>query len=226
MTEQDRQRLGYLQSRREGPPPPLRVRVRCDSEAQFLGMAKYDLYFRLDQEDPSGAGNRTRFCLNFLKGSFGLWMRLCLIIGLAVAVSTYLSGVISLLTTGILFVLGFIHEFITEVALGKNVGGGPMESMMRLIKRPGGEPGGGQLEESTTAQVATWLDSAFSWSMRRFLNLIPDVDRWNFNDFVAEGVSIAPTNLAQAILLLVGYLLPWAVLAYYLLKWREVASST
>src|SRR5262249_22148537 len=186
----------------------------------------YDLYFRLDQDDPAGAGNRTRFCLNFLKGSFGLWLRLCLIIGLAVAVSTYLSGVISFLTTAILFVLGFFHDFINEVALGKNVGGGPMESMMRLIKRPGGEPGAGQLEESTTTQVATWFDSVFGWTMRRFLNLIPDVDRWSFTDFVSEGVAIAPNNLAQATLLLVGYLWPWAVLAYFLLKWREVASST
>ena len=225
ITDQDRERQGYLASRRE-TPAPIRVRVRCDSADQFLGMAKYDLYFRLDREDPSGAGNRTRFCMNFLKGSFGLWLRLCLITGLAVAVSTYLSGVISLFTSGMLYVLGFLYEFITEVALGKNVGGGPMESVMRLIKRPGGEPGAGQLEESTTAQVATWFDDVFTWTMRRFLNLIPDVGQLNFTDFVSEGVSIGPDKLAGAFLMLVLYLLPWAVLAYYLLKWREVASST
>jgi hypothetical protein len=30
----------------------------------------------------------------------------------------------------------------------------------------------------------------------------------------------------MSFLLLAGYLLPWLVLSYYLMKWREVASSS
>jgi hypothetical protein len=215
-----------LQRRHEWPAAPLRVRVQCDSGAQFVGMAKYDLYFRLDHEDATGAGNTARFCLNFFKGSFGLWLRLCLIIGLAVAASTYLSGVITAFTAGILYVLGFLQEFITEVALRKNVGGGPVESMIRLLKRPGGESLAVPLEESTATTVSTWTDEAFSWTLRRVMNVFPDVARFSFTDFVAEGVAVSGGQMAMSLLLLVGYLLPWVVLAYYLLKWREIAGST
>jgi ABC-type transport system involved in multi-copper enzyme maturation permease subunit len=224
-TAEDRERPGLSRRGGDGPPPPLRVRVRCDSPGQFLGMAKRDLYFRLDNDD-SPAANKARFAVNFFKGSFGLWLRLCLMIGLAVAVSTYLSGVISLLTTAILYVLGFFRDFITDVATGKNLGGGPLEGTMRLLKRPGGEPTAGQLDDTATTQVATGIDEVFRWGLRRALSVIPEVSRYSFTDFVAEGMSIPPGDLAMALLLLLGYLLPWAVLAYYLLKWREVASST
>jgi len=224
--EADKDRQKELLQKRKWPAPPLRVRVRCDNPAQFLGMAKYDLYFRLDRDDLSPAGNRLRFGVNFFKGAFGLWLRLCLIIGLAVAVSTYLSGLITSLAAGILFVLGFVLEFITEVALGKNVGGGPIESAMRLLKRPGGEPLAMPLEESAPTRVATGIDDVFSWTLRRALNVIPDVAGYSFTDRVAEGMAIPVGDMAMAFLVLLGYLLPWAVLAYYLLKWREVASST
>ncbi len=224
--EEDKDRVAELRRKGEWPISGFRVRVRCDSPAQFVGMARRDLYFRLDQDDPTGSANKARFCVNFFKGSFGLWLRLCLMIGLAVAASTYLSGVITLLTTGILYVLGFFQDFITEVALRKNFGGGPIEGVLRLVKKPGGEAIAGQLDPSTSTEVATGIDEAFSWGLRRVLNLIPDVANYSFTDFVAEGVSIHADQMAMAFLILLGYLLPWAVLAYYLLKWREVASST
>ncbi len=208
----------------EGPAAPFRILVRCDSRTQFLGMAKYDLYLRRD--NPNSGSDSAMFCLNFAKGSFGVWLLLCLVIGLAVALSTYLSGVITLLTTGILFVLGFFQEFIQDVAFGRVVGGGPTEAVMRLLRRPGGESLATPLEDSAQTRVATGLDGMFSWLLRRVMDIIPDIDRFSFTDFVAEGVSISGGQMVFSFLLLVGYLLPWAVLAYYLLRWREVASST
>ena len=56
--------------------------------------------------------------------------------------------------------------------------------------------------------------------------MLPDVDRYDLTGYVADGFNIPMGQLAMNLLLLAGYLLPWAVLAYYLLKWREVASST
>jgi hypothetical protein len=221
--ERDDKRLRELEKR--GPVAPLRIKVRCDSQTQFVGMAKYDLYLRQDDPNAGLAHDRLAFCANYFKGSVGVWMRLCLLVGLAVALSTYLSGVITLLATGILYVLGFFQDFIQEVALRKNVGGGPLESMMRLVGRPGGESTAMPLPEGTTTTVSTGLDSFFSWMLRRVLDVIPDVDRYSFTDFVAEGVAISGGQLGWTLLLLIAYVLPWAVLAYYLLRWREVASS-
>jgi hypothetical protein len=220
----DDARRKELERRRGGPPAPLRLRVKCESRTQFVGMAKYDLYLR--QDDPEGGNDRLRFCLNYFKGGFGLWLRLCLIVGLAVALSTYLSGVITFLTTLILYGLGFFRDFMAEVAFRRNVGGGPLEAALRLVRRPGGESLAVPLEETTAVRVATGSDDVFGWLMRRVMDLIPDVTRFSFTDFVAEGVAIGGGQMLFAFLIMLGYLLPWAVLAYYLLRWREVASST
>src|SRR5262249_30886583 len=63
---------------KHGVYPPLKVRVRCLSRTQFLGMAKYDLYL-LDAEQP--------FWLNFFKGAAGIWFSMVLVIALATVCS-------------------------------------------------------------------------------------------------------------------------------------------
>src|SRR5262249_22592743 len=64
-----------LEQTGEARPPALRMRVTCDSATQYVGMARYDLYVRLD--DASGS-EKWLFSLNFFKASFGLWLRLAL----------------------------------------------------------------------------------------------------------------------------------------------------
>ena len=81
-----------------------------------------------------------------------------------------------------------------------------------------------ELADTPTKKVAEFLDVGFQWIFRRVLNMIPDVDRFDFTAYVAEGFNIPGVELLLALLVLVGYLLPWAVLAYYLLKSREVAN--
>ncbi|MGH7222844.1 MAG: ABC transporter permease, partial [Gemmataceae bacterium] len=110
-----------------------RVSVTRQSATQYVGMAKYDLYWRLD--DPYRGSEKAAFALNFYKGAFGLWLRLCLVIGLAVALSTYLSGVISMLVAGILYLLGGATAYIQSIGQGTAPGGGPMEALVRLANR-------------------------------------------------------------------------------------------
>ncbi len=200
--------------------PPFRVRVRCDTRTQFVGMAKYDLYFRAD--DPQGGRDMAAFAWNFYKGSFGLWLRLCLMIGLSVFLSTELGGVISWLCAAVLYIGGIFRDFIESLARGGNVGGGPLESFFRLVKR---ENMNIPLEETTATKVATGSDVVFRWVVGRVMNLLPDIDRFDFTDYVANGFNIAVVtqDMLPAFLLLVGYLLPWAILAYYLMKAREIA---
>ena len=56
------------------------------------------------------------------------------------------------------------------------------------------------------------------------LDVIPDVDRLNWSSYVAQGFNIDSADLVLSTLLVIGYLLPWAVLAHYLMKSREIAS--
>jgi hypothetical protein len=185
-----------------------------------MGMAKYDLYFRAD--DPDSTNEKLWFSLNFFKGSMGLWLRMCLVTGIAVCLSTYLTGVISLLFTLILYMGGLVQEFIQQVAMGVNPGGGPVEALFRLVRR---ENMAAPLEQTTANQIATTSDVFFRWIIRRLLDIIPDVERLDFTVFVAEGFDISGTQIILNALILVGYLAPWAILAYFLLRWREIASS-
>ncbi len=192
--------------------PPLQVVVRCESRTQYLGVAKADLYL-MDQV--------RGFEQNFFKGAVGLWYRLCLVIGVAVTCSTYLSGVISFLATMFLYLLGLITEFIQQVARHKALGGGPMEAFFRLVRR---EHPTMPLDQNPIVTVVQNLDKVSEWFFRMILYIIPDVDRFDLTRFVAEGFDIRGENLLLTGVLLAGYLLPWAVLAYYLIRAREVAA--
>lgn len=201
-------------------PALLYILVKCESPSQYLGAAKHDLYF-LDAEG--------FFALNFFKGIMGLWFRLCLVVGVAVACSTYLSGVVSLLTTASLYMCGLLkEEFLRPLAEGQSIGGGPAEAALRIIRHDNLIV---DLKENVTTTTALQYDAAFRWFLKRFLSLVPDIDNFDLTRYVAEGFDISvglrmsPTvDLLTLTLLLVGYLLPWAVLAYYLMRARELAA--
>jgi hypothetical protein len=194
------------------PAPRLSVYVKCETPGQLLGMAEPDLYL-LEYEQP--------FALNYVKGMIGLWCRLCILVGLAVTCSTYLSGVLSLLAAALIFSAGFFSDHMRDLAANRTVGGGPFESMSRLMKaeQPTAPSG-----ESAGAKALISADKGWAWMMRRVQKMVPDLDTFDWSAFVAEGFNINSQYLVVNLLTTMGYLLPWGVLAYYLMKSREVAA--
>ena len=188
------------------------VYVKCESGGQLLGMAEPDLYVL--------EGNKT-FTQNFLKAMVGVWCRVCIAIGLAVACSTYLSGVLSLLTAAVIFLTGYFTEHLNDLAYNRNVGGGPFESMSRLVKA---EMPTTPSADTAGTRIVQGLDVFGAWVFRRIQNMIPDVESFTWTNFVSEGFNINTEFLVINVLVMIGYLLPWGVLAYYLIKSREIAS--
>jgi hypothetical protein len=214
-TENEEELLG---SGRDADIPALQVilNVTSQSKGQLVGVGKQDLYF-LDKEKS--------FEENFFKAALGLWYRLILLIGIAVTCSTYLSGIISWLCAMFLFGLGVFKDFIQQMALNVNEGGGPIEAMIKLARH---QPVAAQLEETPTVRVGLGFDDAFRWMLGNVMKLIPDVNRFDLSKFVANGFDISWLDIlfVDTFLRLVGYLLPWIVLGYYLIKYREVANPT
>jgi hypothetical protein len=194
------------------PLPRLSVYVKCESDGQLLGAAEPDLYL-LQNEMP--------YWYNFLKGMVGLWCRLCIVIGLAVACSTYLSGVLSLLATSFIYIVGFFTDHLNDLAHNRGVGGGPFQSISQLVKA---EQATAPLSDSASTKALIAGDKGWAWIIRRVQNLIPDVDSFSWGHFVSEGFNINTEYLVVNLLFTFGYLLPWAILAYYLMKSREVAA--
>ncbi|MBI3823741.1 MAG: hypothetical protein HY289_13815 [Planctomycetes bacterium] len=192
------------------------VSVDIADQAQMVGVAQQDFYL-VAFEKP--------FWQNFLKGIVGMWCTHMLVLGIAIACSTYLSSVISFLATAFLFNAGLFRDYLLEIAEKRVAGGGPLESSVRLgTKLSPLAP----LEDSPTKTLLLTADQAFSWWVGRLLNGIPDVGRHDLHQYVANGYDIGWIDvlLVDNGLPLFGYLLPWAILAYYMMKYREIANPS
>jgi ABC-type transport system involved in multi-copper enzyme maturation permease subunit len=202
----------------EGPAPALQVLVNLErtSGPQMLGVAPRDLYILTDEQP---------FWLNFLKGSLGLWFAACLVLGIALTCSTYLSGVISLQVAAFLCGAGLFVDYIKALASGTISGGGPFEAGLRMLRRQNVAV---QMERSPTLDVLQGLDDVYRWYLRQVLSVIPDVKRFSLTNYVASGFDISwgQVLFADALLPLLGYLIPCGVLAYYLMNSREIANPT
>jgi hypothetical protein len=196
-----------------GEKPRLTVAVKCNTRGQMLGMAPADLFLL--------EGDRT-FTENYFKAAVGLWCRVLLIIGLAVTCSTYLAGVISFLAAALLFVGGYASDHLADMASGKSYVGGPFKAIGQLLRA-----------EQTTAQAdpnspltgaVEGLDKGFAWGVRRVINMVPDVYAYSWTSYLSEGFDIPWAALVMNVAVLIGYLLPWFVLGYYLIRSREVAA--
>jgi hypothetical protein len=151
----------------------------------------------------------------------GLWCRLCIVIGVATAISTYLSGVLTLLATAFIYIAGFFTDHLNDLANNRSVGGGPFQSMSQLVKA---EQATTPLADSASTKALLFGDRGWAWVLRRLQNLFPDVDSSSWSHFVSEGFNINTEYLVVNLLVTFGYLLPWAVGAYYFMKNREVAA--
>lgn len=197
--------------------PRLMIAVRCDSPSQYIGVAKPDLYLL------AAEGN---FYVNFFKGSLGLWLRLVVVIAIAVTCSTYLNGVVSFLATGFLTLLGFFRTFLILFILMpftmQNANPGPADSFRKLLSN---ESLGTAPDQSNPAhQVASAMDESFRWGLRRVFNVVPNLERLDWEQYVAKGFNIPTQDLLWNFLFVMAYVGLWAVLAHYLIKWREVAT--
>ena len=193
--------------------PALSVYVKCQTGGQMLGVAEGDLYLL--------EGERS-FVENYFKTSFGLWCRLCILVGIAIVLSTYLAGVIALLGALVTFVCGYFGEHIADMASGNSFAGGPFRAVNSILKA---EQPTAQLDAAnSSAKLIEGSDLFFSWLVRRFINVVPDLDAYAWTSYLSEGFSVPLECLAMNLLTTVGYLLPWFILSFYLMRSREVAA--
>jgi hypothetical protein len=210
-------RLTELETEKQRDPgiPMMNVLVNVDRSSlqQMLGVAPRDFYLLADERS---------FEVNFLKGMMGMWCTFLLVLGVGIACSTYLSGVISWVCTMFLFGAGLFTDYIRRLAEGSEAGGGPLEAAYRIINR---SPLAAPIDPGPGASILEGTDQVFRWWLGRFLSLLPDVSRWDLHHYVANGFDISWGLLvADNFVPLALQLLPWGVLAFYLMKFREIAN--
>jgi len=150
--------------------------------------------------------------LNFLKGYFGIWMQMVLVIGFGVMYSTFLSGPIAMLATLGTLVGGYFSDFMGRLASGETYGGGPVESFIRIITQKNLVT---ELEPGASAIFALMCDTVLRVGLGAMALLLPDFGSFSCADYVANGFSVPLNWIAQhgltalayfALLFLVGHL--------------------
>ncbi|MBU6293169.1 MAG: hypothetical protein KJS91_00685 [Planctomycetes bacterium] len=215
---------GLFANAQKGDPqkPALTVTVTCKESTQYVGMARYDFYFRAD--DARAGAQPLRFAGNFLLASFALWLRLLLVISVTLVMSTELSTVISLLMGMVLMMLAHVQEFVRELVEGKSAGGGPLENIKRIIDNSvAAKP----LEDTALNTLIQQSDKVVREVLGGLARFLPEVDRLAYYpEYVGNGFAIGGGDLAGNAIVTVFYILPWLLLGYHLLRWREVAGPT
>lgn len=212
----------------------LEVWLRCEDPAQYFGVAQADLYIRAESRS---------FFLNFLKAYLGLWVQMVMLVCFGVTFSTFLSGPIALLATLSTLILGQFTRFIANVlnaqvtnndtlarligsvpgADGSNLGGGPIESTIRLLTQANltTELGIG----SVATQVIQWVDNLLLAGMHLItMYCLPNFSEFNTSDYLAYGFNISGDLLAQQVVTCLGFALALSVAGYFFLRTREIAA--
>ena len=94
--------------------------------SQYFGMAQADVYI----EAPNAS-----FAWNFAKAYISIWLQMVIVICLGVTFSTFLSTPVAILATVSAVLLGFFGNFVQELWTGEAFGGGPIESLIRLVNQ-------------------------------------------------------------------------------------------
>ncbi|MHC5538280.1 ABC transporter permease [Singulisphaera rosea] len=191
----------------------LRIEVRCLSPTQYLGMAESDLYVLAHAGD---------FGTNYMKGLFGVWLQAMVLTAIGVFAGTFLSWPVALLTTIAFFIAGQVaFAFLLDFSRQSLLGGGPFESLIRLLTHDNQMS---DLAPTMAVVTAQTFDSILMPVMSRLVYVVPNFAALDVSNTVAEGYVVRWSLLATNFFLALAYALPFSIAGYFILKNREVAA--
>jgi hypothetical protein len=189
----------------------LEIWMQCLDDTQYFGVAQADIYLRASDAS---------FTMNFVKSYLGIWVQMLLVTSFGVMFSTFLSGAVAMMATLATLVVGFFTQFVFDVARGAVQGGGPVESMIRLVKQQNVTV---QLEPGLTTDVVQTIDVVFMFFMKSVTSLLPDFRQFSNVDYMAHGFNIPPDVVGVQLVSALGYVAAVFAIGYFFLRTREVA---
>lgn len=191
----------------------LEVVVQCIDRGQYFGFARADCYIRMPEGDP---------LWNFVKAHLGIWVQMTVVITIGVLASTFLNGPIAALLTVSFITLGFFRDFFLEVATEKSYGGGPVESLVRLITQMNLTSKFSN-EEGFAVQFMKTIDDGLEMAMRAVASVLPDFPSLSSATYVAQGYDIPTAVLGRQLTIALAYVVGLTIAGSFLLRTREVA---
>jgi len=151
---------------------------------------------------------RGSFDFNLIKSLLIMWLMSLLVISVAIFCSTFLSWPIAVVLT-LLILLG--HWGVQQLGDSLQPGIGPAMAQDMGLKDP------------RTTRVLSQSVEALARSLNYLAAILPDISKFAATEDIERGVSISRERLLDSLGVLGGYALPIAVLAYLLLRQKEVA---
>ncbi len=173
--------------------------IRCNTPGNELG---------LEAATISLISGRQPFAWNMAKSLLILWLLTVLVISLAVMSSTFVSWPIAVVLT---FVLLMGHWAVTQVADTAD------KTLGRNIATDMG------LTDASKAEAVANSVNALSGTLQIVGVAMPDIDRFAAISSIEQGAVVSIDQMSDALGVVLGFALPAAVLAYLILKQKEVA---
>jgi hypothetical protein len=179
--------------------------LKCLDRGQYFGAGEPDLYLR---------AREASLMVNFVKGFFGIWQQMVLIIAFGVMFSTFLSGPVAMISTFGVMIAGFAHNLLMMIANREMLGGGMIEAFVRLVQQKNMLV---ELPTSMETSVIKSADAVISGILWIFEKGIPPLaDYFLYSEALASGFDISfnwilvhgTTTLAYVfILFLIGFII-------------------
>lgn len=186
--------------------------LRCLEGAQHFGAAQPDLYLRAGDASVE---------LNFIKGYFGIWLQMVMVIALGVMFSTLVSGPVAMVATAAALLGGFFRDFMVGIADKSVLGGGPAEAFHRLLTQ---ENVMSEFDAGMATGFIQMLDTVWRGFLFVFASVLPPFAEFSCSNYVANGYNISVEFLLIRSLTAMAFLAPFFLVGYLFLRNREVAA--
>lgn len=196
----------------------LQILLKCLDRSQYLGVTKSGVYLRPAE---------STFGWNLTKAYISIWLQMTMITAFGVMFSTFLSGPVAMVATAVCVLLGFSAESIydTRHFIDSNIerGGGPIESLVRLVKQDAMTT---QLDvEGVAATIIKSADAVIVYSLDAVATALPNLPRMvRTAEYAASGIDIFGAVLGRHAVATFGYVLLAFLISYFFLKSREIAA--
>ena len=196
----------------------LKLVIRCLDRAQYLGVTKSGVYLKPAENS---------FEWNLTKAYASIWLQMTMVIAFGVMFSTFLSGPVAMVATAVCVLLGFSAEQIYDtrhyIDAGIERGGGPIESMIRLLKQDAMTT---QLDVDTVAaKVIKSADAGIVYTLDAIATALPNLPKMvSTAEYAASGFDIFGALLGRHAVATLGYCLLAFFIRYFFLKSREIAA--
>jgi hypothetical protein len=179
--------------------PDYQIILHCRNTAQMVGLYPTSLQLVI---------SRQWFEFNLAKSLFILWMMSILVIILSVLCSTFLSWPIAVVLT-VLLLLG--HWGVDQLADTNAPGLG--RQLVNDFKFT---------DVALSSVVSTGVDT-LSRVLNAFGHALPDTSKFDAIEDIQQGVSVSAERLLEGLTVLAGFGIPSLVLAYLIMRGKEVA---